>query len=154
MNKIHFKDGKFFVDGQIDEFFDYKIFDGIPRPLKLDFAHVKNCNSLGVREFLKFVRKESPLGIEFHRCSPAVMDMINSIPSSLGVPPKPEIVKSLLLSYRCLTCSKDEAFVMEIIPGRMAGIPELPVVSCSRCRTSMTPLIEAEDVFTYLMAED
>lgn len=154
MTKILFKDGKFFIDGQIDEFFDYKMFDGIQRPLKLDLAHVKNCNSLGVREFLKFVRLEAPIGLEFHRCSLAVMDMINSIPSSLGSPPRPEIVKSLVLSYRCMACSKDETFVMEVTPGKAAGIPELPMVSCSRCRTGMAPLIEAEDVFTYLMAED
>ncbi len=149
-----YKEGKFFVDGQIDEFFDYKSFDGVTRPLKLDLGRVKNCNSLGVREFLKFVKKEASLGLEFHRCSSAVMDMINSIPSSLGSPPRPEIVKSIVLVYRCTDCAKDETFVMEVTPGTRRSAPELPVVACSRCRMTMTPQIEAEDVFTYLIAED
>ncbi len=124
------------------------------RPLRLDLGRVKNCNSLGVREFLKFVRKEAALGLEFHRCSPAVMDMINSIPSSLGSPPRPEIVKSIVLVYRCTDCAKDEPYVMEITPGAVRSAPDLPAVVCSRCSAAMTPQIDPDDVFTYLVVED
>lgn len=144
----------FHVDGAIDEFFDYKQFDGIARPLKLDLARVKNCNSLGVREFLKFMRREAPAGIEFHRCSPAVMDMINSIPSTLGSPPRPEIVKSMTLAYRCGDCRKEENYVMDVKPVAGGRIPDLPEVACSKCRVGMIPLADADDLFTYLIAED
>lgn len=153
MTKVVHKDGMFVVEGNIDEFVDYKVFDGAARPLKLDLSKVKNCNSVGVREFLKFVRKEAPLGLEFHRCSTAIMDMINSIPSSLGVPSKPEIVKSMVLSYRCHGCAKDESFLLEAKTSK-GGVPSLPTLACHRCKANMAPAIEAEDLFTYLVAND
>lgn len=151
--KITQKDGFFKVEGQVDESLDYKVFDGAPRPLKLELSGVRNVNSVGVREFLGFVGREAGKGLEFHRCSAAVMDMINTFPASLGSPPNPGIVRSMVVTYRCSKCVKDENLLLEVKVG-LGVAPALPFRACAKCSTAMRSTVDAEDLFTYMLVDD
>lgn len=140
--------------GQIDETVDYTPLRAAPAPLKLGLSKVRNVNSVGVRAFLQFVLGAASRGLEFHECSPAFLDMINIYPSSLGDPPDPAIVKSIVLIYRCVACAKDEAFLLKIdyVPG--GEEPALPLRSCPRCKAVLKAGVEPEDLFTYMIAGD
>lgn len=154
ITRVIYRAGVFHIEGRLDELVDFgEIAKAAARPIKLNFAKVASANSWGVRSFVNFVADNAGYGMEFHECSAAIMDVINSIPASLGNPPQPGIVKSLIASYHCDHCMKDEDVILRFAKPP-AELPEMPERLCKRCQNKMRSEQEAEDLFTYIIAGD
>lgn len=148
--KIKAIDGMHFLTGQIDEHIDLADLLEEASPLKLNFAGVRHVNSMGVRAFVLWMKRLKDKTLEFHECTAGVLDMINSIPGTLGTPTDASIVKSILIDYRCTRCKKEETHLFKItyIPDNM---PVIPTQSCARCESQAEPTMMLEDYFTYML---
>lgn len=152
-SRITCENGVFKVVGRIDEHLDYRpLLSALP-PVKVDLSKVSNVNSVGMRGFLNFIRDAKDLALEFHNCSSSFIDMINTFPTTLGSPPNPAIVKSLIIEYQCVVCAKEisSLYKVDFVKGET---PILPIQVCVRCSAAMTPKFDADDLFTYMVADD
>lgn len=148
--KITVSDGVSHLSGQLDEHMDMKPLLAGAGPIVLNFAKIMTVNSIGIRKFIEFLSKAKGRPLEFHECPAAVVDMINSIPGTLGDPPDPAIVKSLYITYRCSRCDKEEEVLYAV--KRVTGdLPVLPPRACPKCKVQTAPLLGAEDYFTYML---
>ena len=152
-SKIVFSRGMFQIVGQIDEHLNYRAVLEGPSTIRLGLAEVKNVTSIGVRSFLQFIDEAANRELEYHECSPAFMDMINTFPAMLGNPPDPTLVKSAIIVYHCVPCSRDEEIFFPV-PIEIEGVPALPRRICARCGETQTPTTGAEDFFTFKTAGD
>lgn len=153
IGRITVHESYFVVTGVLDEHVDYKpLLDSTP-PIRLRLGNVITVNSLGVRNFLRFMEACRQIEVELHECSLAFMDALNTIPGMLGVPQRPEILRSIRMIYGCLGCSKEESHTFAVVP-ELGAMPEVPRRLCSRCGRLLQPVVEASDLFTYLAAGD
>jgi anti-anti-sigma regulatory factor len=100
----------------------------------LDLAEVRSINSLGVREWLKFVaaleRKTS--AFELVNCSVAVVQQLNSTANFRGA----GRVRSIFAPYFCAQCDADRALHIELDGASDVRDDNPP---CPKCRAPMEP---------------
>ncbi len=68
----------FIVTGVLDEHVDYQALLLAPSPIRIRLGNVITVNSLGVRNFLRFIEACRDKDVELHECSLAFMDALNT----------------------------------------------------------------------------
>jgi len=120
------------LSGQIDEFSRLgELASQLVPPLTIDLAGIRFINSIGVREWVRFLRVLCPLGeVKLRRCSEPMVMQFNMIAGTLG---KAE-VESLLAPYECRACGLEESVELlvarDLALGLRSAPPERP---CPRC---------------------
>lgn len=101
--------------------------------LQLDLSGIELINSLGVREWIHFVRKLADAGTRYElvRCSPEIVKQVKNIANFRGT----GRVQSVMLPYFCPSCRKEEHRELVLIPGEMPEIEE--EIPCPHCDGTM-----------------
>jgi anti-anti-sigma regulatory factor len=110
----------------------------------LDLAGIEYINSFGVREWLGFVERLKGLGLEAQRCSPAVVQQINSIQGFVdGLK-----VTSVLAPFLCTRCDRYDTVEVDVSDPDKIEIEETR--ECPECSGEMEfdELIDAFLAFT------
>ena len=151
--KISELNGTFHLSGVMDEHSDYYPIVSSGRPAKLNVRDVQQVNSLGVALFIRFLRDLGASPWELHEASSALLEMINSIPATLGTPPKPDRVKSIMVPYWCLTCRKESE---KLLPQTaFASCTEhFPKAKCDTCGEIVEASADPDDLLVFLTCLD
>jgi anti-anti-sigma regulatory factor len=111
----------------------------------MDLAGVKRINSFGVRELLTFFETvRSGAQVETERCSPAIVNQLNLLPTLS----RAMIVRSILAPVECPGCLQE----LEVeVPLRGGGGPgSVPATQCDDCGGPMELSEPAERYFAFL----
>lgn len=125
-------------DGQIDERsrlvdFAEKLTSG---KLAINLEKVSFINSVGVREWIRMLRKLADNGVEvqLRRCSEAMIHQVNMIVEAKGSAE----VDSFYAPYQCDECGFESSMCIEVGPNRdMLRRMEAPQLECPECKTAM-----------------
>lgn len=140
------------LHGEIDENADFaelrrRLLDGgTPRSVVFHLAEVRRINSVGVREWVNFVRElvAAPSGgrapvsdLTFSHCSPAIVTQLNMIYNFRGQ----ARVRSFLAPYACNRCDHEEEKLLDVaVHFAGSGAQRLrhpPTFACERCAGTM-----------------
>jgi hypothetical protein len=147
--KIHKQGDLHHLVGAIDEQSDFSTLLAAPRPLKLGLARIQTINSIGIHGYIKFVSAFKDDEIELHECSRPVMDLINTIPATLGRPSRPSRVKSIYTPYRCRSCDKEFGLLIAA-PDFAACFEGFPRKVCTNCGAQLACTADPDDLFFFL----
>jgi hypothetical protein len=105
-------------------------------PLRLDLGGITFINSLGVREWIRFVTgcAANAVALQLHRVSEPLIQQLNMIVAARG---QAEVV-SFFAPYACDACGREESLLIELAPHRArlaAGDP--PAAKCPECGAAM-----------------
>jgi hypothetical protein len=131
--------------GEIDENADFsELRRRLAGAVTFHLADVRRINSVGVREWVNFVRElVSPASggrvtdLTFSHCSPAIVTQLNMIYNFRGQ----ARVRSFLAPYACTACDAEEEQLLDVAlhfagPGPMKG-KKPPSFPCERCGGAM-----------------
>lgn len=140
-------DGVFYLSGALDEHFEE--WEIMPESGKvvLNLAKVTTVNSQGIFLFLKLMKRLSGIDLELHECSPAVVEMINTFPGTLGVPNRPRVVKSILAEYICPGCTREYERLIRLTMFGQYTVEGIKI--CSNCGEKLRPLQNMDDLFVF-----
>lgn len=148
--RIEPRDGATFVAlaGAITEAADFAPLAALRSPVIVDMSAVDRINSIGVRNWVHFVRKCETSGVELlcERCSPAIVQQISMISNFMGARTR---VRSLFAPYLCPTCSAEHLQLYEVTPGVPLAVPNQ--IACPKCG-AVTQLDELEAMYPALFA--
>jgi anti-anti-sigma regulatory factor len=98
----------------------------------IDLGDVRRISSLGVREWVHFMRQLAGRKVTFRRCSPPVIEQMTSVLGFRGSAK----VESVLAPYACAAC---DATRLEVIrsASEFAADGTPPKHSCPTCGASM-----------------
>lgn len=133
------------LTGNIDEGADFAPVTRLPGPLVIDLGGINRINSLGVREWIHFVKEREAAGIDltFERCSPVMVGQVGMISNFMG---KRSRIKSVLVPYVCPACSTETLGLFEVMPGA-----EVPLSApCPKCQQAME-LDELPDTYSAIV---
>ena len=125
------------LTGVIDEAsFLAELLPSGPGRLRLDLAGVTFINSLGVREWIRFLANAAAAGvrIELARVSEPLIQQLNMILAARG---QAEVL-SFYAPYACDACGREESLLIELAQHRarlVAG--EAPPAHCPECGAMM-----------------
>jgi len=146
--KLTDKDGVVYATGFLDEYADFDAILSRSEPLVLNMEGVLRINSVGIRNFLKFLNAWGPKSLEYQKCTADFIDQLNMIPAIGGIN-KQAVVSSLYVPLECDSCDKELEQLSDIKPYKDAieKNQELPHVKCPECGDSMNVLSESFFVF-------
>jgi anti-anti-sigma regulatory factor len=125
------------LDGVIDESsFLGELLPGGPGLLRLDLAGVTFINSLGVREWIRFLATAAQSGVkvELGRVSEPLIQQLNMIVAARGQAQ----VLSFFAPYACDACGREESLLIELAPHRARlARGEAPAARCPECGADM-----------------
>jgi CheY-like chemotaxis protein len=113
-----------------------------------DLSQVGYINSLGVREWIHFLRTVNIQGYELHACSVPFVLQASVIPAMLGR----GTVVSFFAPYHCDSCDHHEDKLLQSAAVLAAGY-DAPVFQCPRCSGSMALDDLPERYLAFLMPE-
>jgi hypothetical protein len=133
------------LSGHVNEATDFTPLRKLPGPLVIDLGEIENINSLGVREWIFFVRECETSGVEltFERCSPLIVNQMSMISNFMGSRSR---VKSVLIPYVCLSCNHELDVLLEL----SAGAEIHPTMPCPKCGATMQ-LDDLVEMYTQLV---
>ncbi len=140
--KIEDRGDSVYLSGPLNEYGDLSSLLAKPAPLTLNLHGITRINSIGIRNFLKFLSGWGEKALRFEDCTIEFIDQVNMIPSLLGVKHHAEIV-SLDLPYECESCDEEG-----ITPATMSSVinylksSDFPKLKCKACGTEMTPVTD------------
>ena len=134
------------LSGSIDERAKLEPFADSPPPLTVDLAGVVFVNSVGLREWIHFLRAARSRGpVTLTRCSDRMVMQLNMVADAV----EGATVESFLAPYGCDACDHEETVELNVrqdFPlGRRSAIPAR---ACSRCGQ---PMKLAESPSRYLL---
>jgi hypothetical protein len=105
-------------------------------PFELDLGGVTFINSLGVREWIRFLAAAAGTGVKVRllRVSEPLIQQLNMIVAARGQAE----VASFFAPYACDACGREESLLIELAPNRQrlaAGDP--PPAKCPECGAAM-----------------
>lgn len=114
--------------GTIDERTDLaSVFEGLPHEVVIDLGGIEHINSVGVREWMRFISKAcSEHSISLQNCSPVMVRQFNMIFNARGTAK----ITSVILPYYCSNCGNEPRVVLQL--GTNNAIPE--TVTCGSCQ--------------------
>jgi len=130
-------DGAIALSGVIDEAsYLAELIPPHPGTLRLDLAGVSFINSLGVREWIRFLATAASGGVrvELARVSEPLIQQLNMIVAARG---QAEVL-SFYAPYACDACGREDSLLIELEPNRVqltAG--EAPPATCPECGSQM-----------------
>lgn len=100
------------------------------RQLALDLGGIKFINSIGVREWIKFLAAATKqnISLALHRVPVVIVHQLNLVPATRG-----GTIHSFMVPYLCGDCDFETDF--ELTPSEAKTTPEKP---CPDCKKSMT----------------
>ena len=141
--------------GVLDETFPVDYLLQQDPPLRLNLELVTAVNSIGVREFIKFMLRWGDKPIELHLISPAFVEAINVFGAMLGSPPDKKKVKSAVVEYICKNC---DVSVLE--PVRFENwrfydeMDRIEIPDCGDCGEPLSTEEVPFETFLFLHADD
>lgn len=120
--------------GNLTEAADLSPLTRLRGPLFFDLGGIEHINSLGVRNWVHFVRDCETAGhdVSFERCSPVMVQQISMISNFVG---RRARVRSLVVPYLCPACNAEDQQVVALAPGAGLAIPD--GIPCPKCKTAM-----------------
>lgn len=97
-----------------------------------DLSQVRYMNSLGVREWVEFLRKANTQGYEFHACSPPFVLQASMVEGVLGC----GTVTSFFAPYHCEDCDHQEDKLLQSA-AILAANHRPPTFTCADCNGLM-----------------
>src|SRR5690606_12255057 len=94
-----------------------------------DLSQVNYINSLGIREWINFLKEASIQGYEFHACSIAFVLQASLAPDVLGR----GTVASFFAPYHCEQCEHGEERLLQSATVLAAENREPPIYQCPSC---------------------
>lgn len=110
-----------------------------------DMSQVRYMNSLGVREWVRFLEKASAQAYEFHACSIAFVLQAAMVPGMLGR----GTVASFFAPYRCEFCEEHEDKLLQSAAILAASLTS-PTFTCTSCGGPMLLDDEPERYLSFL----
>ena len=134
------------LTGGISEAADFTSLTMLPGPLHFDLSGIERINSLGVRNWVQFVRSGEAAGLAmtFERCSPVLVQQISMISNFMGTRSR---VRSLVVPYLCPSCHAEATQLVELSPEAPLQVP--PSMPCPKCATAMQ-VDELEEMYQSL----
>lgn len=148
--RIESRDGATYVTlaGAITEAADFTPLTTQRSPMVIDLSAVDRINSIGVRNWVHFVKQCETAGLDVvcDRCSPVIVQQISMISNFMGARTR---VRSLFAPYLCPTCSAEHLQLYEVKPGVPLAVPTQ--IACPKCG-AVTHLDELEAMYPALFA--
>jgi hypothetical protein len=120
------------LDGTLNEACNLAPLTQIAGPIVIDLAGLSRINSVGVRNWMDFVRSREAAGVDltFERCSPSMVSQMSMITKFMGSRSR---VKSVHVPYVCGSCKTEHLHVLDVAPGT-----EVPArMACPKCGSAM-----------------
>lgn len=134
--RVERRDGTTWValTGNISELVNFDALKAMPGPLVLDLSGLTRINSLGMRNWVFFVREYEAKGqaLTFERVPPVVVNQMSMVTHFMGAHSQ---IRSLMLPYLCPSCGKEDLQMLELTDGRTAQVNES--APCPKCRAVM-----------------
>lgn len=136
------------VTGKIDETF---VRDRIPAPRTaktiLDVEGVTEFNSMGVREWIRWIQGLSKSVLVIRRASVAAIDQMNMIPEAMGSGQ----VESFWAPYYC-SCQDEESNILLQVSDHLESLSrsKAPEAICPKCGSRMEFDAVEESYFAFL----
>jgi len=120
------------IAGEVDEASDFTPIMRMTGRAVIDLGAVKRINSMGVHNWITFVRHCEKVGVDltFERCPPVLVGQMSMIRNFMGTEPH---VRSVLVPYSCPACGRAHEELLVIA----AGAAVQPTVACPSCKSSM-----------------
>jgi hypothetical protein len=139
------------VAGYIDEHADFQILLKFFGDLKIDLEELQGINSIAVARFIRLGQARVGFKTEFHRCSSAFINVINTVPSILGPKQDPSVIQTFYFPYACSSCNLTTQMLIETATLLSQGNAiSLPVLNCPKCSTVMRLDEDPEDYLFFL----
>ena len=151
-----YRNGVFTAPDRIDEHTDMPDF-GLQTDeiLKIDFSRVKILNSYGTRLLVRTTRAWEPRPMEFHNCSPVVIDTINVVQAILGTEPMPRRIVSFSIPYICEESSDTAELLVRFDDIKWEDdYPIAPPMKCPSCQKDMELDVEPEVFFAFMRFDE
>ena len=134
------------ITGRIDENADLGLLaEELPAgDVTLDLGALTRINSIGVREWMDFVKSLDGRSVRLERCAPVFVEQLNAIANFSGG----AIVASVLAAYECEHDSK--VVTLEVTAGDARNGVFPPVPACPVCSRTMLPAFEDELYYRFL----
>ncbi len=146
--KIEERGDKVYLIGALNEYGDLSSLITKPAPLTLNLKGVSRINSIGVRNFLKFLSGWGDKALKLEECTVEFIDQVNMIPSLLGVKQQAEII-SLHIPYECGSCDHEGEILTNLSDAdNYLKSNNFPQIACSSCGASMNAVTDS--YFTFL----
>ncbi|MBF0441638.1 MAG: hypothetical protein HQK54_07010 [Oligoflexales bacterium] len=126
----------YYFNGEIDSEFDTLKMTPVRKKIIIfDLEHIININSLGIKQWISFVKKFSGIGeLIFRKCSIPVIDQLNMIPSVIGAGK----IESFFAPYFC-DCSGEIAICISFEEYRdTLARGDIPEFKCKHCGGALT----------------
>lgn len=120
--------------GNVTEASEFEPIKRMPAPLIIDLGGIERINSLGVRNWIYFVRECEAMGqsLTFERVPPVIVGQMSMVSNFMGSRSR---VTSVLAPYLCPSCSTEDLQVIELANGQPVQVPETQ--PCPKCRSAM-----------------
>ena len=120
------------LSGHLNEASDLTPLTKLAGPLVIDLSGLDRINSLGVRDWMRFIRTCETAGVDltFERCSPTIVGQISMITNFMGTRSR---VSSVEVPYLCTSCANEHLEVLELVPGAELRL----TITCPKCRAPM-----------------
>ena len=132
--------------GRIDENAELdELADALPAgQVRLDLAGLVRINSIGVREWMDFVKTIAGRDVRLVGCAPAFVEQMNAIANFTG-----ELrIDSVLAAFECEHDSEVVRVEVRTDDARAGRLPAAP--PCPRCGRTMEPAVEDDLYYRFL----
>lgn len=114
-----------FLGGHIDEDSRFDVVNGLSGNIIFNFKDVTLINSLGIRNWVNFIKTLSAKPVFYAECPPLIVRQLNMVPSFMGHAK----VLSAFAPYVCDSCDNESAVLLE---EKAFGTLE-EVIKCQKC---------------------
>lgn len=149
--KVELKNGIVFLEGFIDEFAEYDGLLKMPRPLKINMRGIQSVNSQGFKMWIAFVAQIAEDQLELFDCPLPFIDLVNFVPTAASKSGSPHPIKSVMVPYSCLACSKPGALALEVSRIKVEeDLVTVPPLACPSCKKPVIMEVDPDDYFVFL----
>ena len=134
------------IEGRIDENAELeRLAEELPPgDVTLDLGALVRINSIGVREWMDFVKSLDGRRVRLERCSPVFVEQLNAIANFSGN----AVVATVLAAYECEHDSEVVTREVRTADARNGVFPSVP--ECPVCARTMLPAFEDEQYYRFL----
>ena len=139
-------------NGKLNEYTDFAAIDPLPSPLHINFKKMESCNSLGIRNLIKFLISYGKKPFYFSECPVDFIHQINAIPALLGDKGLLGQVNSFEATAFCEACDSTaiHRFDTDNIRAVLKNGDEIQV-KCADCGKKV--VIDPEEELGFLLRE-
>ena len=144
---IETKSGVHYLRGVLDENADLSGLELAAPPLRLDLGGLTRLNSIGVRNFLKFLQAWGEKPLSYEHCTSDFVDQMNMIPALLGSR-RQAVVTEVAVPFQCESCDHETEAQMKVADCKRA-LNEGPLTRpCDQCGKTMVVHNDSYFAFT------